>query len=549
MNNIYVSKALLEFIESDFKTIKECLNAAEELNMKQLFSEGDESIQDVMNNQAEVDNPDDGKHDQDNGATGDRFNDFMDQIPQMNPSDSENFDSDSEEPVYNEDGNSDDGEDYHNDLMSDAAPEGDPDNLMGGNGFDSMPMTDMMGGMMPQQPPMMMPQMGMPMQPMMMPQMGMPMQPPMMQPVQVAQPVAMPMYGQPMPQVQPFAQMQPGVMQAQMPNNTPYAGGISQEVPPSDDPNTTPPPTEDPNGAPPSDPNAETNQQPPEDPNQPVDSIENIPDETGAPNDWDTPEGQNSDNSNSAPPPEGDPNAATPAEDPNTQASPDQDAQPMPTEDPNALPQEDPTAASQTDPNSDPNAIDPNMQDMAGMPDDPTAAMQGGDPNDPNAMPQDPNMPMDPNDPNAQMDPNADPNAMPGDPTQQQGPDENQRLSHNIDQLNKLETQVSNLSEKINNEKIDKLKKSINQLINGVTDNMTNLRDKPELPKLNDMIEKFLNNCIDELNGVVDKEKSKQNQQEDQDNQFRKNDEVNPNDMPDQQADNQTVQQPVQKGY
>ena len=536
MNNTYVSKALLEFIESDFKTIKECLDAAEELNMKQFFSEGDESIQDVMNNQADVDNPDDGEHDHDEGATGDRFNDFMDQIPQMNPSDdSENFDGDSEEPVYNEDGNGDEGEDYHNDLMSDTAPEGDTDNLMGGNGFDSMPMSDMMGGMMPQQP--MMQPIGMPMQPMMSSQ-PMMMPQPMVQPVMAAQPVQMPMYGQPMQPVQPFAQMQPGVMQTQMPNNMPYAGGTAQEMPPANQPpaedsNALPP--EDPNAAPPTDPTADPNVQPPADPNQPVDSVENIPDETGTPNDWDTPAS--------------DPNTAPPAEDHNAQADPGQEAAP-PAEDPNALPPEDPNAAPPTDPNVDPNAVDPNMQDMAGMPDDPTAAMQDGDPNsDPNAMPADPNMPMDPNDPNAQMDPNADPNAMPGDPTQQQGPDENQRLSHNIDQLNKLETQVSNLSEKINNEKIDKLKKSINQLINGVTDNMANLRDKPELPKLNDMIEKFLNNCIDELNSVVDKEKSKQNQQEDQDNQFRKNDEVNPNDMPDQQADNQTVQQPVQKGY
>lgn len=46
------------------------------------------------------------------------------------------------------------------------------------------------------------------------------------------------------------------------------------------------------------------------------------------------------------------------------------------------------------------------------------------------------------------------------------------------------------------------------------------------------MIEKFLNNCIDELNSVVDKEKSKQTQDQEQDQQFRQNDQIDPNEKP-----------------
>ena len=461
---------------SEYGTIQECLNAADELNMSNLFMEGDSSYSDVINSQKDVNNPDDGEHDQDQGATGDRFNDFMDQIPQMNPSDpnANNYDGDSEPPTY--------------------------DDSQFGNGYDSMPM--------PQQPmmqpqPMMMPmQPMMPQQPMMAPQ-PMMMPQPMVQPIPVAQPVQMPYYGQPMPAVQPFNQMQPGVMQAQMPNNTPYGGGVSQEVPQQEDPNAAPPPPEeDPNAVPPeADPNA---QAAPADPNQ-------------------------------------DPNAAAPEEDPNMQdmgADPNQQAP----QDQGGVPGQDQMNQEQP-PEDNYDQQDPNIpqDDMGGMdPNNPEGGDMGeeGNPEDPNSPDQEQN----PDDPLASGDPN-DPNAG------QEGPDENQRLSHNIDQLNKLETQVSNLSEKINNEKIDKLKKSINQLINGVTDNMANLRDKPELPKLNDMIEKFLNNCIDELNGVVDKEKSRQTQEEEKDNEFKQNDQIDPNDIPRQEDDNQTVQQPVQKGY
>ena len=456
MNSNYVSNELLKFIESEYGTIKECLDAAAELNMSNLFMEGDASYSDVINAQNDVNNPDDGEHDQDNGATGDRFNDFMDQIPQMNESDpnEENYDGDSEPPTY--------------------------DDSQFANGYDSMPM--------PQQPmmqpqPMMMPQpMGMPMQPMMMPQ-------PMVQPIPVTQPVQMPMYGQPMQPVQPFAQMQPGVMQAQMPNNEPYNGGVSQEVPPQEDPNAAPPAE---------DPNAQVSPQPGEDPNAMSQEDPNMQDMGADPN-------------QQAPQDQG----GVPGQDQMNQEPPPKDNYDQ--QDPN-IPQDDtgmdPNNPEGGDMGEEGNPEDPNNPDQEQNPDDPLA---GSDPNDPNAG--------------------------------QEGPDENQRLSHNIDQLNKLETQVSNLSEKINNEKIDKLKKSINQLINGVTDNMSNLRDKPELPKLNDMIEKFLHNCIDELNDVVDKEKSRQTQEEEKDNEFKQNDQIDPNDMPRQEDDNQTVQQPVQKGY
>ena len=181
--------ALLEFIEQNYKTVQECLDAADALNMQDLFMEGDESLSDIMNAQSDVSNPDDGEHDKDNGATGDRFNDFMDQIPQMNPSedDANSYDGDSEPPTY--------------------------DDSQFANGYDSMPMPQqpMIGQPMMQPQPMMMQPPVMPMQQPMMP-MGMPMMAPqpMVQPIPVAQPVQMPYYGQPMPPVQPMSQMPPG---------------------------------------------------------------------------------------------------------------------------------------------------------------------------------------------------------------------------------------------------------------------------------------------------------------------------------------------------
>ena len=163
--------ALLKFVESNYKTIKECLDAADNLKMTELFIEG-EDLSAVKDAQANVENPDDGEHDQDQGATGDRFNDFMDQIPQMNPSnpdddnpDGDNYDADDAPPQYEDD--TLEGE------PDDSAPdEGDTEDLMGGQGFDSMEMPQMM-------PPMGYPQMGMPM-PGMMPPAQMPMQMPMM---------------------------------------------------------------------------------------------------------------------------------------------------------------------------------------------------------------------------------------------------------------------------------------------------------------------------------------------------------------------------------
>lgn len=459
-------KALLEFIETNYSTIKECLDAADALNMSEFFMEGDESLSNIMDTQSDVQDPDDGEHDRDYGATGDRFNDFMDQIPQMNPSqeDEDNYDSDSGNPQYEENGGT---------LYPANDPTMNPNTL----------------GYMPQ--PMMQPQqMAMPMQAPMMP-MGVPMmQPqPVIQPVMTAQPVQMLYYGQPMPQIQPFAQMQPGVMQAQIPDNMQqYQGGTSQEVTPSQqDHNAQEQPNPYYNYEKPS---QYTNQQSIDDPNAPETAPQEDPNQAQYQ--------QQQDQYQQIPDMGADPNQS---QQPQDQGVPGQ----------NQMNQEQPPEDTydQQDPNVPQDEMYQNQQD----------------PNDPNQQENPEELQQDPDDPLANQDPN-DPNA------EQEGPDENQRLSHNIDQLNKLETQVSNLSEKINNEKIDKLKKSINQLINGVTDNMANLRDKPELPKLNDMIEKFLHNCIDELNTVVDKEKSKQSQEQDQDQQFRQSDQVNPDEEP-----------------
>ena len=54
------------------------------------------------------------------------------------------------------------------------------------------------------------------------------------------------------------------------------------------------------------------------------------------------------------------------------------------------------------------------------------------------------------------------------------------------------------------------MKSAISTLINGISDKITTLRDKPELPKLNDMIEKLISTNIDELNSIIDKNKSKE---------------------------------------
>ena len=133
--------ALLKFVESNYDTVKECLDAADKLKMTEMFMEG-EDLSAVQDAQSQVENPDDGEHDQDQGATGDRFNDFMDQIPQMNPSqpDEENNDEggedgDADAPQY-------DDSSFDNEEIPDE--QGDPNDLMGGQGFDSMEMPQMM---------------------------------------------------------------------------------------------------------------------------------------------------------------------------------------------------------------------------------------------------------------------------------------------------------------------------------------------------------------------------------------------------------------------
>lgn len=400
---------IVDFIRHESKTIDELLEYASNLDISGLYSE--DSINDVRNLQASIANlQDQGMEDPDTSYQGTEkdIDYFLNQIPQMNPNQSQNdlnyvdtendYDSDGEEPEFSDDGSG-------IEIANEPIDMGNPDTI------------NSMGNLQSQQP--VIQQQQMPVQnPYQMYMAQPPLQPPAIAPNYFSPPLS----GQIVPQYTPITQQypQPVIVAPQQPQMVMQP----QQQLPISNPNTSQAYSQ----------GIQQQQQIPEETPEQIQDPNTIPSQDGEEElgnfDWDSSNGGNS-------------------EDLEMNADSNQDSNTndqMPTED-------------------NPDTLE--------------------DPEDSNEMPE-----QNDSNPEEQMDDDND-------------VDQNERLSFNIDQLNTLDTNLSDLSGKVNNKNIIEIKNNVSTLIGGLADNIKNLKDKPNLKELNDMIENFITDCVDEIQSII----------------------------------------------